>query len=64
LPAAILTLSLHAVIMFILQMAYREVVAIDSIVAMIIRLITWFIILALMLVHARKSVFQREYHVK
>jgi hypothetical protein len=64
LPAAILTLSLHAVIMFILQMAYREVVAIDSIVAMIVRMITWFIILTLMLMQARKSVFRREYHVK
>jgi hypothetical protein len=63
LPVAILTLSLHVLIMFILQIAYREVVAIDSIVAMIIRMTTWFVILALMLLQARKRAFQREYHV-
>ena len=63
-PAAILTLTLHALIMFILQVAYREVVATDSIVAMIIRLITWFVILALMIMKARIRVFQRGDHVK
>jgi hypothetical protein len=54
-PAAIATFLIHAIIMFILQIAYRDVVAIDSVVAMTIRLTTWFIILALMFFQVRKN---------
>jgi hypothetical protein len=55
LPAAIGTISLHALVMFILQTTYREVVAPDSIRAMTIRLISWGIILSLTLIQARKD---------
>lgn len=54
-PAAIATFSIHALVMLILQVAYRGVVAPDSIVAMTVRLVVWGIILALMLVQARKN---------
>ena len=54
-PAAIATFLIHAIVMFILQIAYRDVVAIDSAVAMTIRLTTWFIILALMFFQVRKN---------
>lgn len=53
--AAILTFSLHAVVMLILQMAYREVVAPDSIRAMTIRLATWLVILVLLYLQPRKD---------
>jgi hypothetical protein len=54
-PAAIATFFIHAIIMLILQIAYRDVVAIDSVVAMTIRLTAWFIILALMFLQVRKN---------
>ncbi|MGB8983515.1 MAG: hypothetical protein WCC12_16730 [Anaerolineales bacterium] len=54
-PAAIATFVIHAIIMIILQTAYRDVVAIDSLVAMTIRLTTWFIILTLTFLQARKT---------
>jgi len=54
-PAAIATFFIHAIIMLILQIAYRDVVAIDSVVAMTIRLTTWFIILILMFLQVRKT---------
>ncbi len=54
-PAAIGTFSAHAIVMLILQTAYREVVAPDSIVAMSIRLAVWLTILALMFVQSRKN---------
>jgi len=54
-PAAIGTFSIHAVIMLILQTAYRGIVAPDSIQAMTIRLIVWLIILALMIVQSHKN---------
>ena len=47
-PAAIATFSVHATVMVILQTAYREVVASDSIKAMTVRLIVWLIILILL----------------
>ncbi len=47
-PAAIGTFSLHALVMLILQAAYRDVVAMDSIVAMTLRLAVWAVILGLM----------------
>ena len=55
LPAAIATFSVHALVMLTLQVAYREVVARDSIVAMTVRLIVWAIILGLLLIQARKN---------
>lgn len=60
-PAAIATFLVHAIIMFVLQIAYRDVVAIDSVVAMTIRLTTWFMILALMFfqVHKNKMILER-----
>lgn len=55
LPVAIATFGVHALVMLTLQVAFREVVAPDSIVAMTVRLIVWGIILVLMLVQVRKS---------
>ena len=52
---AIATFSIHAAVMLILQTTYPEVVAIDSVVAMTIRLTTWLIILALMFFQARNN---------
>jgi len=49
LPAALATFTLNAVVMLVLQTVYHDVVAVDSIVAMTIRLTTWIVILALML---------------
>lgn len=54
LPAAIGTFSLHALVMLVLQTAYRSVVAPDSVRAMIIRLAVWAIILGLMFLQRRK----------
>lgn len=55
LPAAIGTFSAHAIVMLILQTAYREVVALDSLVAMSIRLIVWLIVLTLMFFQSRRT---------
>ena len=54
-PAAIGTFSIHAVVMLILQTAYRGGVAVDSIQAMTLRLTVWLVILALMFFQSRKS---------
>lgn len=59
LPAAVVTFVIHAIIMLILQTAYQKVVAMDSVVAMTIRLATWFVILTLMFLSLRKSVPER-----
>ena len=59
LPAAVATLSIHAIIMLILQTTYRDVVAMDSVVAMTIRLITWFVILTLIFLQLRRSILER-----
>jgi len=48
LPAAVGTFSIHALVMLILQMSYRDVVAPDSIRAMTVRIIVWIIILGIM----------------
>ena len=55
LPAAITTFSLNALVMIILQTAFSNVVASDSIRAMIVRLIVWGIILSLMFLQRRKN---------
>jgi hypothetical protein len=47
--AAVSTLTAHLVVMVILQTSYANLVAIDSIRAMIIRITVWTIILSLML---------------
>jgi uncharacterized membrane protein YdcZ (DUF606 family) len=52
-PTSITTFSLHAVTMLILQSAYRDVVAMDSVVAMTLRLMTWFVILLLIFLQMR-----------
>lgn len=54
-PAAIATFGIHTLVMLILQTSYRDVVAIDSIVAMTVRMTVWVIILALLYVQARKK---------
>jgi hypothetical protein len=54
LPAAVITFSVHVLIMLILQLGYSDVVARDSIVAMTIRITTWLIILALLIYAARQ----------
>jgi hypothetical protein len=54
-PAAIGTFSLHALVMILLQTAFRDVVAADSIRAMIVRLVVWGIILSLMFLQRRKE---------
>jgi len=48
LPVALGTFGAHALVMFILQSAYHDVVAMESVVAMSIRLIIWMIILGLL----------------
>lgn len=55
LPIALATFSVHALVMFILQTTYRDVVAVDSIRAMTIRLTAWVIILALIYVQTRRD---------
>ncbi|MBN1304394.1 MAG: hypothetical protein JXA13_08160 [Anaerolineales bacterium] len=55
-PAAIGVFGLHAVVMLILQTAYRQVVAIDSVVATLVRLVVWAIILALLFFAAKKEI--------
>ncbi len=52
-PAAIGTFGIHSIVMLILQTGYRDVVAIDSIVAMTIRLLAWAVILGLMFFSSR-----------
>jgi len=52
---AIGTFSIHAVVMLILQTAYRGIVAPDSLQAMTVRLGVWVIILALMFAQSRKN---------
>lgn len=47
-PLALAIFGSHAVVMLILQTAYRHVVAPDSIAAMTARLATWLVILALL----------------
>jgi len=54
-PAVIATLIGYSIVMVILQTAYRDVVAPDSIIAMTVRMIAWVIILALMFAQARKN---------
>ncbi len=54
--AAMGTFVVHGIVMLILQTAYRDLVAPDSIKAMTVRLVVWLIILTLMIVQARKNI--------
>lgn len=54
LAAAIGTFSVHALVMVILQTAYRDVVAPDSIMAMTVRMVVWGIVLVLIFFQQRK----------
>ncbi len=54
-PAATVIFGLHAVVMLVLLTAYRQVVAVDSLRAMTIRLVAWAVILILLLAARRKS---------
>ncbi len=60
LPAAIATFSLNAIVMVVLQTAYRAVVAADSIKAMTVRLVVWMIILILLFVQQANDKKQGE----
>ncbi len=53
--AAITTFGVHTLVMIILQTAYKDVVAVDSIRAMTIRMLAWAIILSLMYAQTRKD---------
>lgn len=54
-PVAIATFGVHSLVMLVIQTAYRGVVALDSIMAMTIRMAVWIIILALMYFQSRKA---------
>jgi hypothetical protein len=53
--AAVGIFAVHGIVMLVLQTAYRDLVAPDSIKAMTVRLVVWLIILTLMIVQARKN---------
>jgi hypothetical protein len=55
LTATIATLALHTTVMLVLQTAFRDVVASDSIQATTIRMIVWVVILILVLMQRRKA---------
>jgi hypothetical protein len=55
LPAASVTLGMHAIVMIILQTTYRNVVAPDSLMATTVRLIIWVIILVLLIIQHRQN---------
>jgi cell shape-determining protein MreD len=54
-PAAIATFVSHSAVMLVLQIAYKDVVAPDSIKATTVRIVLWAIILTLMIVQSRKD---------
>jgi len=54
LPTATAIFGLHAVVMLILLTGYRQVVAVDSLRAMTVRLVAWAVILILLLAARRK----------
>jgi len=61
LPVAIATFTSHTAVMLILQTAYRDVVAPDSIRAMTVRIVVWLIILGLMFIPGRKDKLAPKY---
>jgi cell shape-determining protein MreD len=54
-PAAIATFVSHSAVMVVLQIAYQDVVAPDSIKATTVRIVLWAIILILMIIQSRKD---------
>lgn len=50
LPFGLATFGMHALVMLILQTAYRQVVAADSLQAMTVRLAVWTIVLILLFI--------------
>ena len=54
-PAAIAIFSVHAIVTLLLLTVFHGTVAANSIGAMIFRLVTWLIILALMVIQSRKQ---------
>ena len=54
-PAAVTTISLHALAMLILQTTFRGIVAAESVEAMTVRLVTWSVIMVLVYVQKRKD---------
>jgi len=54
-PAAIATFISHSAVMLVLQIAYKDVVAPDSIKATTVRIVLWAIILTLMIFQSRKD---------
>ncbi|MFA9402489.1 MAG: hypothetical protein ACERKY_05430 [Anaerolineales bacterium] len=54
-PAAIATFISHSAVMLVLQIAYKDVVAPDSIKATTVRIVLWAIILTLIIVQSRKD---------
>ena len=59
-PAAIATFVSHSAVMVVLQIAYRDVVAPDSIKATTVRIVLWAIILTLMMLQSRKDKKQHQ----
>lgn len=53
--AAICAFGIHAIVLLILFTAFRNTVANQSLAAMIFRLATWIVILALMFIQIRKT---------
>jgi len=53
--AAIATFGVHTLVMIVLQTTYRDVVAVDSIRAMTIRMVAWVVIIGLMYAQVRKD---------
>lgn len=54
-PVAAATLGIHVLVMLVLLTAYQNVVAIDSIVAMTVRIVVWLVILGLMFLQTRRT---------
>jgi len=55
LAAAVATLGLHSIVMLTILIAYGDVVAKDSIVAMTIRITVWVIIVGLLVYQSRRT---------
>jgi len=62
--AAITTFAAHTLVMIILKTAYSDVVAVDSIRAMTIRMLAWIVIIGLMYAQARKDETARRLTTK
>jgi hypothetical protein len=60
LAAAAAVLGAHISVMLVLLIAYAEVVAVDSLMAMTIRISVWTVILALLLIQRRRNSVQVE----